>query len=376
MQDPLILNRRSILTLLILVVIAGGLFYYYRRISLAPEVALREYQKVKEEVVGMTLGDVNFYTAREKLDTFTKQYGGNLPPQEKGLVQLLSGRVLSTTDHLAAVRLFKKIIDSDQYPKDIRALAINLLMEDYEINFVDRNAYEKELFTGDNWAATLSNSGGDVTLAIRKLNEQSVLLAPNAIANYRIALWFASELHKSPPLSENTRKQFLEKIQEHLVAGDQFLSLPSPKERKGMAYLLKARALHLAGEDKERVDELFRSSLDSYYQSKDIFSIIFSVFSSFYYAAFLDRNYGTSRTDDIRSVLQLSYGFLEKPRGTGGRGVRLISFLTAARDSQDENYPYPDFNRTDLLKIGEVYPKLGSIINNLNLMKYIQGQNL
>ncbi len=367
----------SILLLLLLAIAGIGVYYYQSQKESAERQAHEEYQKVTQEYEALTRTNVNFNEASKELEAALERYPDGVVSRSRGITKIMLGDSLSEIDPQKGTEILKEVARNSEYPADIRARAINFIVNDYELNFIDRDFAVHVIFTGDNFEKLLTESNGDEELAMRKLNEWSSALSPGVIANYRIAKWYADHLYRSPTMPEDKKTELTIKMNEHVSFGDTLLSryknIMAP-QRIGLAYELKARIIYLSGGDTSEADEFYKLAIETYLlPPQNIFQTVYLTRSSLYRVAFLTRNYGVEREEYIKRILNHYYEYLSVPQAPEKRNVRLVSFLIAARDSKQMDYPNVDFNRTDIENIKKYHPKFGALIDTLDLKEYVKG---
>lgn len=366
------IQKKNILILLVLLfVIIGAFFYYlsYRPAALRRE-ATRQYRKILQDYYVTSTSGEDFLKTADRIEKLLTDHQGNLSLEEEGYAKIVLGFSTTIKDRALGINILKEVIQNEPYPPAVRAFAINTLVDDYELNFTDRDFAKNVTFAGS-LEDVFIRAGKDEKVAIRLLNEQSAALSPNVIAHYRVALWYASELYKRRPVSGQGKNELEQKMKDALAAGDPLLSEQSRVHRQGLSYALKARAWYLAGEDKNEVEKLFNLAEEKLMQPPlGMFQIIYMTHPGFYHGAFLARAFGESRKEEIRALLKEYYDYFITPQPRERRNIRFASFLVAARDSKDADYPAPDFNREDIKRISALYPELGAVIQGLDLEKY------
>jgi len=365
-----------ILVAVFLLVSASGVYYFYQQ-KLQQQI-LQEYRGMITTYQAISKEEVDFEKANRDLESFLNQYAGKLPPREEGWTRVLWADTLSEIEPKKRTEILKAVANSSAYPVDIRATAINIIVDDYEINFINRNRLTQDIFSGS-FENLLTTSNGDVTLAVRKLNEQSFNLYPNAVADFRIAKWYADELVKNPALPEQAKTEYHKLINQYIGFGDRTLAQYGDTftpQRRALMYELRARVLYLSRGDPEEVDRLFKLALQALNTpSPDIFSIQELARIRFYYGVFLMRN-KLSTPEQIQALLLPIYEYLATPQDAEKRNVRMVSFLIAARDAQVKNYPFTDFNKSDIENLQKFYPEFSALIEVLDLKEYLKDHPL
>ena len=361
--------------------IGSGIYYYvrYQKETIQQE-AFVDYQGAVQRYTTPTQENVDFYKASKDLEELLQQYPDTFSSRDEAFAKVMLGDSLGEIDRVRGTEILKDVVRNPKYPDGTRSLAINYIVNDYELDFIDRNFVKETLFVGEEFAHLLSDSGGDEDIAIRKLNERSVALSPNAIANYRIAKWYAAEIYLNPGVPESKRNEYFEKMNEHVAAGDQLLAQyenTMTPQRRGLAYELKARIIHLSGGNIGEAELLFQKALKTYKEPPiTIFQRVYDMRSSFYYAAFLARNPIHDRAEDLRNLLKFHLYYFSTSWEPRERNVRIVSFLIAARDAADQNYPDADFDKRDIELFRKIYPDLGAVIDKLDFREYVKGHPL
>lgn len=353
--------------------IGGAGLYYYTR---PEQQAERRYKYIKEDFFSTVPEKANFIEKSNAMNDFLNQSSSFLDPEEEAEVKTLLADSLSEINRPRATELLKEVSHDTRYPTEMRVRALTYLADHYELDFTDPGFAITTLFTGDEFGKLLSDAGGNVEHAMRKLNESSNNLRPNLTANYRIALSYAREVYATSTSSDQ-KKNFLEKMNFYIAEGnrifDQVKDTYAPV-RLAIGYGLKARALHLSGGNSGEVDKLFRLALKEYDRPPiTIFQTVHRSYDVFYYAAFLLRTNGDLNAERVKKLLQPYYVYLSMPQPTEKRNIRLVSFLVAAHDSVSNSYPAEDFTQADVQNISTVYTEFGKLVRNLNLREYSKG---
>ncbi|MBI4160168.1 hypothetical protein HY504_03300 [Candidatus Wolfebacteria bacterium] len=370
------INARKLLYVVIamaIVFVLGGFAWYYTR----PEQrAERKYEHIKKDFFATTPEKANFIEKSAVMTDFLNQNASFLDPAEEAEMKTLLADSLSEINRPRATELLKEVARDSRYPTDMRVRALTYLADHYELDFTDTEFTTNTLFAGDDFGSMLVDAGGNVELAMRKLNEWSNNLRPNLTANYRLALSYAHDVYAtSTPGGE--KRNALQKINAYLAEGDKIFeevkSTHAPV-RLAIGYGLKARALHLSGGNPSEVERLFRLALKEYDRPPiTIFQTVHRSYDTFYYAAFLLRAGGAVNAPRAVKLLQPFYAYLSAPRPPEKRNIRFVSFLAAARDSVLDDYPAADFMRKDVESISNAYPEFGKLIKDLNLREYSKG---
>ena len=376
-------NNASIPKIILLVavlVLAGGFLYYgqkwyaEKRDTFRKE-ASKSYQKVYIEthIPGKDFNSIR-KVVKDWEELFSK-YAGGLSPHEEGEAKIVWSVALWIVNRGKAVALLKEVALNKSYPDRVRAHAVGGLVTNYELDFTDPDFAKSEIFKGEEFEKILVEAKGDESLAVRKLSEWSDSLNPNVISRYRIARWYAQQLYLKNFTDETQKAEFSRKADEYLLAGDdlmlQYYALIFPALR-GYAYHLKARTLYLSEADPKEVEAAFENALKEYLlPPNNFYRKRYYTYTSFYYSAFLARTYGASRKEKVRELLRPVHEFLTSPGAEVG--VLPINFLVAARDSQNDNYPYPEFNGKDLEKIKKIFPEFGKTVDGLKKLNYNGG---
>lgn len=365
--------------IVLLAVLVGGLFFYktYR----VQKAAYDAYQKTVANYKALKPGATDFVSVGSEFEAILGQYPGVLSKRDESIAKIMLADSLSEVDRKRGTDILKSVARDESYPADKRANAILFIVNDYELDFIDRNFAEREIFSGPVFEDFLREANGNVELAIRKLNEWAIDIFPNEIiGRYRVAKWYAAELYKNPDMPELQRAEFLGQVNRYLAAGDQLLERYRdliPIQRQGLAYELKARSIYLSGGPISEAEQFFKLAIETYRQPpQSIFQRVYITRSSLYYASFLALSYGRVRADDIRAILKYYYDYLVTQHSPLERNVRLVSFLIAARDSDSIDYPAVDFNNNDLQRLYQFYPELEPVIDSLKLKEYIKGHPL
>lgn len=300
-----------------------------------------------------------------------------LNDEQESTAKIMLADSLGEIDRVRSLELFKEVAINEAFPKGNRSLAINMILDNIELDFIENNFLKSRIFKGGAFGELLQSSNGDVNLAVRKLNEWSVNLFPNTIAHYRLAKWYAAEIYKNTGGNQNALKQ---EVSHHLAAGDALFEKYKNNihpTRRGIAYETKARALRLSGGSPDKIREYFRLAGVAYLEEpQTIFQIVHLTMMRLYRAAYLAETFGETETEFIRKNLESTVEYLKTPQPVEHRNVRLVSFLIAARDSRDATYPSVDLSNLHIVKIGDVYPEFKDTVNTLDLREYAKDHPL
>jgi hypothetical protein len=358
-----------------ILIIVAGVFYYYNQPTTEPN---KEFIKVVSAYGSMTVDNVDFAKyARE----FEQYLNKDISVPEEGRAKIHLSNAINEIDHERATLLLKEVALDTKYPDHIRSLAINWIVNDYELDS-DRAFFRKTVFTGEPFGGFLAS--GDIELAMRRLNEYSFELTPNAIAGYRVAKWYAAELYKNPQLSAEDKQQLADKMSDWLEKADALLAAhqnAALPQRVGLAYELKARIRHLSArtdEDLKMAEESFQKALEVLWREpRTVFQVVYGARALLYYSSFLLRNEGgENKIKNIQSKLDGLFNYLAVVPEPRQRNVRFINFLIAARDSTEDDYPAVDFNRSDIERLYKAYPRSQTIVESLDYCTYIKGHPL
>lgn len=383
-----VFNKKIIIgVLLVVLAIAGAGVYYwqYQKTPTDEQVTHKAHINVLQEYRAVDSQNVDFFKISRDFEEAFIRYPTAFDSKESEAISKIAwADSLSEIDRKKGIVILKEVALNPEYPNKFREKAIRFIVNDYELDFIDSGFAEQNIFTGEFFENFLIDADGDVKLAIRKLNEWGNSLFPGIITSYRIAKWYASQIYQNQSLSDTEKNSLLNKMNEYVAMGDNFMQQYGDRmlrQRQGLAYELKARIIHLSAGDKEQADKFFKMSMQAYMQAYEspldnVYQIVYRARHRLYYAAFLARNYGVDRTEDIQRLLKPIYDYLSVFQEPRQRNVRMVSFLIAARDSTSADYPFIDFNKTDIEAIKKIYPEFGAIIDKLDFLEYIKGHPL
>ena len=376
----LISKKKSVFfaALVLALVAASGGVYYGQRYASERRV-LKKYRETPQRGSSLTEGNIDWLKTGQELKTLLIQYPDAVSKRDEGVARLKLADVTRLSDRKGSMGLLKEIAADSSYPNPTRSAAINLLVDAYEeLNFLGPNFEKQEdiIFSGERFGGLLNSAGGDMRLAIQKLNEWSLEVSPNAIAHYRLARWFAEELYQNP--NHSKRDSYSTSIGNHIAAGDSLLLSDSTSKlsRVGLAYGLRARALHIAGRNTEAEESFKKSHEVLRTEPITIFQQVHLVQNAVFYSAFLSRVYGQNRAEEIQFLLSRIYDYFETTPEPDRRNMSLVSLFVAARDSVDVGYPFVDFDRSDIERFYKIYPRTKKITEDLDFSEYIKGHPL
>lgn len=367
-------RHRVFFFIVLALLLLGGAWYF----SIDPRQDHKKVSQAIQRYGTITVGDVDFLERSRELESALQ--GSSLPREREGTVKILLAGSLSEIDREKSFGILREVIESEDYPNTIKAQAINFLMDAIELDFIEPDLLRARVFQGKKLAELLSGASGDEKIAIRKLNEWAQELNPTAIASYRLAKWYAEELYAHPSLPLKEKGVLQQKIREFLNVGDDLFDQSGEATaitRRGQAFEMKARAIHMSGGDQKEAERYFTLAQEEYSrQPQTIFQIVYGAYTKIYYAAFLAREYGDSKALAVQLLLRQINNYLLTSQKSQNRNVRFVSFLTAARDSQENGYPAPDFDRDDIERIGALYPDFKATVDKLDLKEYVKGHPL
>jgi len=348
-------------------VVGGAWLYYYNR----PE---QKASRIREQYFSATPDNVDFFAVAKNMEKLLADSSPSLLRETEAELKAFLGDSLSEIDRRRGTELLKEVAINPQYPNVLRVKALTYIADHYGLDFTDQNFARDITFTGEGFEHLLSESGGDVELAMRKLNEWSNTLLPNLTANYRVALWYAEEIHKNAALQDEEKAELLEKMRAYLAEGDKILEQVKQTHapvRLAIASALKARIVDLSEGDPAEADKFFRFAMREYSrQPFTVLQLVHLANDGLYYAAFLARQSQEEQRQRIIDMLEPIYVYLSTPQSPEKRNVRLVSLLVAARDSATSDYPALDFNKSDIDRISNIYPEFGQMIDTLDLKLY------
>lgn len=176
-------------------------------------------------VIAASIGLLLFFLLNSSSFLFTKFSPYPAPIQKMtDIERFTQGKALLDENLDESLNILKSLAADEQADPYYRAKAIAFLGNLY-INLPQDVAINK-LFSGDMWGdfyqPGASNLGiaDDIYLAGKNAFEWSFSIAPTALANYRIASWYITQLQNNPSLSPQTREQYIEIAKERIVNGE------------------------------------------------------------------------------------------------------------------------------------------------------------
>ena len=209
-----------------------------------------------------------------------------------------------------------KVIASDPNVSDpFRADAINRMGSLY---YYGRDpVIAKEIFSTEPYSSFLNEASGDISLAMRKLEEYSDDIDPTSMAELRIATWYSFAL-MDKELTKQEKTDYAEKVISLVESSYKLFDAELKRGRHttntDKALFWHRRALNLGaiavagmsktpGEFEKSFEEVYKLDNPAIGDSGRLMHE-FTAYSHYYQAAFLYKIFGTSRIDDVRMHAQ------------------------------------------------------------------------
>jgi hypothetical protein len=230
-------------------------------------------------------------------------------PQRRARLQYLLALTYVIDDPRQAIDLFKEVATNEQVHPRERAYAIQRIGMIYPQN--NDAGLVPLIFSGEPFEKMYVEK--DVDLAFRRLYEHALSFHSIAIAELRVAMWYANELRRTKDSAAyaSTSATYIPLIREHISRAEADMKLTStiagPKDLIPDALYLKAvllARLYLAGADNNLavVETAFQAALDAAIAQKFPPGIDGS--ARFGYATFLAKYTDESRLSDVKTLLE------------------------------------------------------------------------
>lgn len=218
---------------------------------------------------------------------------------------------------LRAISIFKNYVAAEtNAPPRTQANMIMSLLDIFNASH-DANYLQAIFESGEPWQDFLKNAQGKGRLAERLAYEWVLGIYPNALAHYRISYWYGEQLLANGRLSDAERKDFSQKLAQHVRAGDELFRrdfgtlylTPEVEVRTAELHLMRTvahRFLLTAGQGTpEEVDGYFQRTarmiahLEKKAGRDNLHFRDIPYEFAYHYASFLFGAYGASRASDI-----------------------------------------------------------------------------
>jgi len=309
-------NRYIIIIGLVVILLASGAYYFYTKkvVGSAIRQAFEEAHRSGDVEKSVQLGQRALSYASDK--------------NEEARLKLVLASDYLKVQPKKSIDLLKSIAADASYASRYRARAVSFLADVYMNGSRPPSVALDMIFVGEPYGSFLekdSKGRPNIPLAVRRLYEYSTQFYSLPQAEYRIAEFYAkrvlaARLNPSVKLTK-PESEYIANIKTHLAKGDaalsDFLTKREEDSQIGYAYWLKGILLGNLAEltsDKTylvQAEEAFQRSMELLRKpAASIHEQSQSVWAAFYYAAFLSRNYGNERANDIKNLLV----YLSEPR--------------------------------------------------------------
>jgi hypothetical protein len=182
---------------------------------------------------------------------------------------------LNETDFKKGIDILKELATNANYPAKWRAMALDRIVSFASVQGI---SFAKENIFNDAYFSPMMKEG-NLGIALRRVDENSLALFDTVIPHYRIANWYSLQLIQSGSLSEEDRKNYLQLAKNQLAEGRIFFDKEYPHtswddERLILAQLLYADVaakLYLIKEfdDSKKIMDSFDEAVSVYEKRYD-----------------------------------------------------------------------------------------------------------
>lgn len=271
------------------------------------------------------------------------------------------------SDKGRAIENLKTIINDPASTDMLRALATNAMLDLY---YIDRSEETLENIAFGENLYFISNEKGN-KMAAKSLADFSISAAPTSAGFRFAAFWYAGEILDNADLTADEKKQFVSDL---LVVTEKSISL-FPKEIHRYEVLETALANHFTGFlygtvatfDKDQGQEFevyFQKVLDLASANPTDFNLkSVTVYTNFYYAAFLDRVYGVERAEDVQGQIDQLVAAMQRYNSDESKEAdKFITFLkrelARPEDDRDHNYEF-------ITRLAEIDPEFEALLSEV-----------
>jgi hypothetical protein len=236
--------------------------------------ASTEFKLEKEKLSELISTEGNYQKIIEKTNSLLENKQFAEPGQEVNLELILATAYVNSLgedNFKKGIDIFKRIA-VDNNPPILRAASLEYLASFSQAR--GKDFAQNNIFNDQAFASFMKEQ--DLSLAVRKLDEWSLMLAPSPIPYYRISEWYSLQLIQDNKLSQDTKAGYLQMAKENLKKGRDLFEEKYSKgvwqqqnERLALAYLLYGKAatkLYLLGEleEKDKIIDVYEKALEIY----------------------------------------------------------------------------------------------------------------
>lgn len=360
-----------VLGVLVLVVILGGYFWkesHTKRIYGGTHQTVNQYLTqnndafARGEALGNIIGSAGT-TSLIRVDAYREALSSAQDDTQEG--QILYKMAMSYEqkgDLISSINVLKRVADDTAYPRNIRAYAIQELVNIHYLN-PGNTAVITNTFTGDSYAPLYTQN--DTALSYRKLCERASASHPLGACESRIANWYAkdaiSQLHSTSTTASSTLAEDLSQVRVHVdnanrdinaVKNNQNARVDVPNTILRMATMY-GRLAQYGLDTKEHAEGLFQEASQS---ANSIFGHE-NPFWYYRYASYLNATYGAKRSADVIFTLAHLYN------GGFSTQDQVVFFLSRQRTNTNGH------NKAAIVALSKVDPKFKAYLISLGWTK-------
>jgi hypothetical protein len=277
-------NRKILLAIILVLILVFGTILIGQIRERRKQIAEKnrrsqlsvEFKTEKERLFGLVGSDGNYQKMIDETNALLSSQKFSGQGYEANLKVILATAYVNSqkeAEFLQGLDILKEIAEgSDKYTPASRAIAL-----EYLVSFVGikgKDFAQKNVFN-DLYLTPLLKEG-NLSLAIKRLDDWSLKLSPGVIPYFRVADWYALQVIQDSKLSTETKNKYLALAKENLQKGKDFFEKDYSKdtwsdERLLLAYALYGKAatkLYLLGEagEKDRINSTYTEALKLYTQ--------------------------------------------------------------------------------------------------------------
>jgi hypothetical protein len=275
-------NRKILLAIILVLILVFGTILIGQIRERRRQVAEKnrrsqlsvEFKVEKERLFGLVGSDGNYQKMIDETNALLSSQKFSNPDYEANLKVILATACVNNLDEenfKKGLAIFKEIVISEKnYSLSWRAVALEYLVSFAHVKgkeFAQNNIFNDQYFS-------LLMKEGDLNLAIKRLDDWALRLAPSVISYFRISGWYSLQLFQDNALSPEKKTQYLQLAKENLQKGRELFEKNYSKnvlseERLLLTYVLHNKAairIYLLGglEEKNRIANTYAEALKLY----------------------------------------------------------------------------------------------------------------
>lgn len=345
-------------------IVSAGLYYFYLYLP------SRFTEAFESAVISLKAGD-----SQGAIEKLNKALPLAQTKKEEATIKNYIASAYLTIDRARAVQMLKDVAADTSYPNLERAFAVQFIADAYMFGSRNVDFAKDNIFTGEPYSSFLpknislsESSKVKVYEGIRSIYEYALTFYQLPVAEYRLAERELRTVVQTKIGNPNARlakpeSEYVASAKEYLKKGNaaltDYISGVGGDNQIGYAYWVRGAVLgYLAELEKDstylpEAEEAFKSSLIRLRNSPSVSGQNLSLWASFYYAAFLEKHYKISRTDDIKKLL----AYITEPKF---KNLYFINYLGALGGLDRVSY-----DRESTLDLARLDPDFKHWLKNL-----------